>query len=103
MNYSQIVFIVLTYIVVGILQILYFMSKPMLNIWSLVPFILLHLGGALVTITLFRSNDYNNKKQEYTDFGSTLNDALNGRKYRYDIIMSSESKEKNDNKNEYIF
>jgi len=56
-------------------------------------------------VTLLNSNVYNNKQRndQYTGFGSSLNDALNGRKYRYDILMSSEAKEKNDNKNEYIF
>jgi hypothetical protein len=72
---------------------------------SQIVLIVLTCVGVLLMITSSRSGVYNKKRQinEYTGFGSTLNDALNGRKYRYDILMSSESKEKNDNKNEYVF
>jgi hypothetical protein len=76
-------------------------SQIALMVFASVGFLLM---VTLFMVTLLKSNVYNNKqKNEYTGFGSSLNDALNGRKYRYDILMSSEAKEKNDNKNEYIF
>jgi hypothetical protein len=76
-------------------------SQIALMVFASVVFLLM---VTLLMVPLLESNVYNNKqKNEYTGFGSSLNDALNGRKYRYDILMSSEAKEKNDNKNEYIF
>jgi hypothetical protein len=75
-------------------------SQIGLMVFASVGFLLM----VTLLVPLLNSNVYNKKRNdEYTDFGSSLNDALNGRKYRYDIIMSSEAKEKNDNKNEYIF
>jgi hypothetical protein len=91
-TYEKRVFVLLMSIVI-VLQIVYMTDNPF-------DFILITLIDVIIFFTIWNVvltnvTIYQNKpKTDFIQYGTSLNDALNGNKYRYDLIVEKLEKDK---------
>jgi|UniRef100_A0A6C0BRZ3 hypothetical protein len=91
-TYEKRVFVLLMSIVI-VLQIVYMTDNPF-------DVILITLIDVIIFLTIWNVvftnvTIYQNKpKTDFIQYGTSLNDALNGNKYRYDLIVDNLEKDK---------
>lgn len=91
-TYEKRVFVLLMSIVI-VLQIVYMTDNPFDFI--LITFIDVIIFLTMWNLVLTNVTIYQNKpKTDFIQYGTSLNDALNGNKYRYDLIVDDKETHK---------
>jgi len=91
-TYEKRVFVLLMSIVI-VLQIVYMTDNPFDVILITLIDVIIFL--AIWNVVFTNVTIYQNKpKTDFIQYGTSLNDALNGNKYRYDLIVDNLEKDK---------
>jgi hypothetical protein len=81
--------ITISFLFIICLELIYIMNKQSLTFFNLAVILLFNVGMIYIIYDVDRlvSRPRTKPSNEYVTFGSTMNDAIYGNKYRYDLIL----------------
>ena len=90
--------LILLCIIAFFFEIVYITNSPKINLLNIFFMIVINVIIFVIIWYEIPKMDYSKPKGDFVGFGSSMNDAIYGRKYRYDLIVDTDEKKMKENK-----